>query len=290
MLHLCLDTCTWIYIARLHNDEVIKSFESLVEEGKVTFVVPEIVIQEFKRTSETAILNPLKDSYHTKLKNINDMAKLLDEEDGQTAQNLFQKYTRNYQEVLATHHTNIDRINSLLEGGKKCIPSSEQKALAADWACEKKPPFFGEKKNEMTDCLILFSALNAYKSENLKPFIFITDNVHDFAISSKEGERNTMHKNLQDFFDGNNIKYLLAQKITELINNIKPELIKVEKAKELEEDLLRLRSIEEIRRNCEHEYDTTRGTYKHSMFGGGLSLHYMCKHCGMLLDTGDYFD
>lgn len=39
-----------------------------------------------------------------------------------------------------------------------------------------------------------------------------------------------------------------------------------------------------------HIFDTDHGFYKHSQYGGGLSWHYRCSKCGLLYDTGEYFD
>jgi len=39
-----------------------------------------------------------------------------------------------------------------------------------------------------------------------------------------------------------------------------------------------------------HTFDTNHGFYKPSQYGGGLSWHYRCTKCGMLYDTGEYFD
>jgi hypothetical protein len=39
-----------------------------------------------------------------------------------------------------------------------------------------------------------------------------------------------------------------------------------------------------------HTFDTEHGFYKNSQYGGGLSWHYRCTKCGILYDTGDYFD
>lgn len=39
-----------------------------------------------------------------------------------------------------------------------------------------------------------------------------------------------------------------------------------------------------------HIFNTDHGFYKLSQYGGGLSWHYQCSKCGLLYDTGEYFD
>lgn len=292
MIYLGLDTCVWLNIAKLDDDTLLSSLEQLINENKITFVVPEIVKIEFSRNKEIKIIEPLKKSYHSKLKNIQEMSKLVEKPDSETIQSIFQKYTVNYENLLEIHTKNIERIERILNEGIHITPSMEQHAEAAIMALDKKAPFFGEKKNEMTDCLILFSVLEAAKNQNCKPIYFITDNVDDFAVSKREenNERFTMHENIVHFFDEPDVNYLLSPKLTELIDMIQPHLINEDDAQRIDEDIKFIRDEEERRKKCNHVFDTENGFWFHSQYGGGLSWHYRCKNCGAYYDTGEYFN
>ncbi|OIK07158.1 PIN domain-containing protein [Bacillus sp. MUM 13] len=292
MIYLGLDTCVWLNIAKLDDDTLLSSFEQLLNEEKITFIVPEIVKIEFSRNKEIKVIEPLKKSYHSKLKNIQEMSKLVEQPDSELIQSIFKKYTDNYEQLLTVHRKNIERIERILTDGIHIEPSIEQKAEGAMMALDKKAPFFGEKKNEMTDCLILFSVLEAARKQNCKPIYFITDNVDDFAVSKREenNERFTMHENIAHFFDEPDVKYLLSPKITELVDMIQPDLINEDEAKRINEDFTFIREAEERRKKCNHEFDTENGFWFNSMYGGGLSWHYRCKNCGVYYDTGDYYN
>ncbi len=61
-----------------------------------------------------------------------------------------------------------------------------------------------------------------------------------------------------------------------------------EKTKILEES--KKEPIVQICQEGYHNFDEDNGFYRHSRYGGGLSWHYRCTKCGMLYDTGEYFD
>ncbi|MFN6462136.1 MAG: hypothetical protein RMZ41_009850 [Nostoc sp. DedVER02] len=39
-----------------------------------------------------------------------------------------------------------------------------------------------------------------------------------------------------------------------------------------------------------HIFNDNEGRWFHSQFGGSFSWHLVCKKCGALLDTGEFFD
>lgn len=65
-----------------------------------------------------------------------------------------------------------------------------------------------------------------------------------------------------------------------------PDYFIVEKLKQL----MDLQPVILKENTCSHEFDSERGYWKNSRYGGGLSWHYRCKKCGIEYDTGDFYD
>ena len=83
---------------------------------------------------------------------------------------------------------------------------------------------------------------------------------------------------------------------TETIDNIEfvdyfpDHFIWQEEVKRKKEERKNLLSSNSCLDGGPHRFDENMGFYHPSRYGGGLSWHYRCSKCGMLYDTGDYFD
>jgi hypothetical protein len=56
VLKLVVDTCVWLDLAKDYQDQpVIGALEDLIRDGQVALLVPEVVLEEFKRNKDRVI-------------------------------------------------------------------------------------------------------------------------------------------------------------------------------------------------------------------------------------------
>src|SRR5436309_3528998 len=73
MLKLLIDTCVWIDLAKdQHQHTFLRALDSLMREGKVSVLIPPLVLEEFERNKEN-ILNVNRQSLSSALKRAKDL-------------------------------------------------------------------------------------------------------------------------------------------------------------------------------------------------------------------------
>ena len=106
---------------------------------------------------------------------------------------------------------------------------------------------------------------------------FVTTNVNDFSDAA--GDKRQPHADLKSMFDGTRVQYYIDIKIA--LNDIEQT-----KLSEEEDKYINLRISQLI---CQHEFEENHGGWLRSQYGG-LTWQLICKKCGALFDTGEYFD
>ncbi len=237
--YIFLDTNNWIYLSNGFNalsnkyDELhLKIFEIIkkkVDDSELIFLVNDIIIEEWERNRSTAT-NQVRD-IEKKTKSYQDQLHAIDVYAGgglneiKKIQQRLDKATEFKKATLTEHAKQVEYF--LLNQTVSIDIPNEVKIEAADMAAQKKAPFIGDKKNSMSDALILLSSIS-YLSEISKvdpstsekecqfpESFFVSSNKGDFSAPNNKEE---IHPDLKPVLHETNTKfyYTLSQLIKSL--------------------------------------------------------------------------
>jgi len=205
MVYFILDTNIWLYLAngldireqKHHPSHHFKLLEALIdmsENGSITVLVNDIIIEEWKRNKDHAFINikKLKNQLAEQKLQLDHVKKVggeeVDSEIIKISKVIEEKFT--IQTMLNEEHiTEVEKF--ILTKCKKIPISDTLKIKVFDLSISKQVPFHN-KKNNIADASILLSAgeyLNDLLHEEDVSAIFITNNTDDF----------TDNKNKEDF-------------------------------------------------------------------------------------------
>jgi hypothetical protein len=221
MIYLVVDTNNWIYLANSKNPDTGK-FEDerhmhllgllidRVNKGDVEVLLCDIVEKEWERnkSAQESLIAKYQNENEAYKSIIKKMRLLLDEEDAKDLSNIYEKYVAKTQAIIEVNKKHIKEVWTLMKKAKKYSVSNETKAVAADWAVEKKAPFIGDKKNSMADALIFFGAAEYLKNIAKTKDPWEEDDHYEFPISV--------------FVSGNKGDFSNPLNLDELHNDLKP--------------------------------------------------------------------
>jgi hypothetical protein len=280
MTYLFCDTCVLLNLATdIKLYDVIEKLLEFNDSGKIRIVVSNVVKKELTDHKETIVDKRIA-SYTTHLKNIKNLYELFSKE----TEELLKKEIRSIQENLPKMEEVLTRnLNELVKLVNKStqIPFNEiHKNNVIDRAINKTFPFH-RNKNSIKDALISEAFIEFVKHlpADCEKIYFVTDNTEDFSdISNKT-------KPHSDWATNFNETILYSTNIASVINEVVPKSIDPK----IEEEIKK-KSVNTCTDGGPHHFETENGFWKNSMYGGGLSWHYRCTKCGILYDTGDYWD
>ena len=290
MQYLLFDTCIWLNLATKPESRLLlKSILTGLKENKLKLLLSDVTIKEYEK-NKNSIIGKYTDSLNNHLKN----AKKIQDYLAPSEQKAFLLLLKKAEDKIclsAKQGTNaLDVIEKIFRDSNthKLICSDEIWKCAAQLALDKKAPFH-RNKNSIADALIYLQFKDCVekvkKIDSRIEFYFVTDNFKDFSSSLDHREP---HEDFVIFHTDNVNYYIDPYKALERLdfNNIPPD----------EFDLFEigLRMLRYASSPCiseeGHSFNEKEGRWFHSQFGGGLSWHLMCRKCGALQDTGDFFD
>ena len=224
-MHILIDTCDWLELGKsLHK--LRRNIITLVENGDIVIVLPEIVEREWQRHKEDKVIKSKRSRLKTIVSHTKEVIELLPEDTKQSfldaISNMLVDKVQEYSEQDASE---IDALfaNSAVV---RIHASETTKALAADLALEKKAPF--KSKNSMADALIFLSFIEFVRENNIPSACFISNNTSDFADKTN----NQIHPDLEQLIDDLEIRYF--SNIGEAINAIKEGIVSNEEVEFVE--------------------------------------------------------
>jgi hypothetical protein len=228
-----LDTNIWINIGKgRYSHEVYSGISELVKDGKISLIIPQIVIDEWERNKYTTILEAHKTSLHDKLRNAQDLMIYLEDDISTPLKSAINIILRSEKKILDLAKNKIDSIENLFHIPSTTIIqeseilSNEIMVKAIRLALDKKAPF--QEANSMADALIIVSVIDYIKKYglNIRPnsCTFITENYTDFSVNNKE-RKNELHSDLVEIFNEVNLKY--ETNIGKVIYRINDSLVSV---------------------------------------------------------------
>lgn len=227
-LNLLIDTSVWLDLTKDHRQlPLLDALSTMVRNGQVVLIVPQIVIDEFARNRER-VMAASRASLSSHFKRVKEAIVQFAPEEGRAA-TLAQLNEVDHRIVSAGEAVNeaVDIIENLFAEIAPVPISDPFKIRAADRAIAKVAPFH-RQMNGMGDAIIIETYIDALDGRSAEDvFAFITHNTHDF--SQKGGDTRLPHDDLASYFDGvrsryeTNLSGLLSEFAGELIEETRFE-------------------------------------------------------------------
>lgn len=209
MLSILVDTSTWLDLAKRRDGQRwIVAIRLLVSRGELQLLVPGVVIDEFERNRdrvETTMTTTVAQRF-----------KLLKQDLGDYG-------GRNYEQALgvieglahevpligAMTTRNFNEVLNLLRGGKRLVPTDDQRSRVVQRGLDKTVPFH-RSRNSVADALLVELYTTAVGDADLAqdPHAFVTTNSDDFSLPN--GDRREPHPDLAEMFAPDGSSYGLG--------------------------------------------------------------------------------
>ena len=209
MLHLLVDTSTWLDLAqRRDGQRWIVALRVLIHQGEVKLLVPPVVIQEFDR-NESRLQAAMTSSIASRFKQIRQDLMTYGSDDDAHAVEVIEDLGRHLPLVGAMTTRNFREIRELLVAGRIIEPSTTEMNRVVQRGLEKAAPFHGNK-NSTADAIIFELYHSAIQGAELaeSPHVFVTTNHTDF--SRVKGDKREPHDDIATAFDGVGSRYALG--------------------------------------------------------------------------------
>lgn len=241
-LRLLIDTCVWLDIAKDYRQRpTISALEELVKAGVIGLIVPQQVIDEFRRNKER-IIKESGQSLASTFRRVKDAIRQFGEDDGREDA-LRQLSDVDHRITLLGEAVNdaIGRIEALFAKAEILETDDATLLAAAQRAVDKRAPFH-KPKNSMGDAILIelyARALAEDESGGSDMFAFVTHNKHDF--SSPTGDERQPHPDLADLFRGDasiyslNLNVLLNEQAPDWLEELQAEFEYEEEPRKLSE-------------------------------------------------------
>lgn len=208
MLHLLVDTSTWLDLAKRRDGQKwIVALRLLVLWKRLELLVPWLVVDEFERNRphvEASMTSSVAERFRL-------LRADLDEYGGDDAEAAAAVAALAHQVPLvgAMATRNFDDIADLLLKGRRLEPTDHERAAVVQRALDKLAPFH-RAKNSVADALLIEMYASATGAADLQrePHGFITSNSQDF--STARGDRRVPHEDLAAMFSPTGSDYWLG--------------------------------------------------------------------------------
>ncbi len=220
MLHILIDTCVWLDMAKDYRHQpTLAALEKMIEGREISLALPRQAVDEFARSKDRIIKESGK-SLASTFKRVKDAVRQFGRGEGRD-------------EVLATlddvdHritilgeavNESIQRIETIFSRSAVIETTDPVKLRAAQRAVDKKAPFHKDK-NSIGDAILIesYRDILAGRSDDAT-YAFVTHNKHDF--SNMAVDERQPHPDLAELFTDAKSIYALA--LGEVLNRYAPE-------------------------------------------------------------------
>lgn len=242
-----LDTNNWIYLSNgfnilsnKHDELHLKIFEFIgkrVEEGSLTFLVNDIILEEWRRNNIQAEkqIKEIENKYKSYLECLKSIKEFTQSEQKELIE-IKATLEKKFHEKIKRHLKHIKEVEEFLINKTVKIKISDKiKIEAVDLALYKKAPFNRDKKNSMADALILLSFIEyIYENEKqlLPPFDEFEGEYHfpeSFFVSSNKGDfsspedKEIIHQDLEPILKRTNTEYYLT--LAKLVKSLEDKFL-----------------------------------------------------------------
>ena len=220
---ILLDTDVWLDLAKDYRKApVLTALDSLVRTGVVELILPEIVIDEFRRNRDRVVEHSRR-SLCSHIRRVREaMAEFADEDRRAAVIAQLDDLDHNVAVSGDVSRDRLEAIESLMATSLVTVASDKARLNAVERALSKLAPFH-RARNSMADAILveIFADKVQAQSEPRTQFFFVTLNTKDF--SQQNGDRRLPHADFEPMFRAENCTY--ATSIVEVIKGLDSELL-----------------------------------------------------------------
>jgi hypothetical protein len=224
MFRMLIDTCVWLDLARNPRQvPALGVIEELLRQGMIELIVPQLVLDEFRRNRERVAKDSAKSlASHFRLVREAVARAGGDEKASRAALAYLDDVNHRFSITSGEAVGTLDRIEKLLTSSPAVEASEAVRLRAAQRAVEKRAPFHYDK-NAMADAVIIeiYAECARGKPAPGVRFAFVTHNKSDFSM--ERGDQNTPHPDFASLFS--RIKSLYFINLVEALRRVEPSLV-----------------------------------------------------------------
>jgi hypothetical protein len=209
VLYVLVDTSAWLDLSKdVNGQKLIVAVRVLAHEGRLTLLVPEIVLEEFER-SRSRVETDMTRGLSATFRRVRDEVEQYGQDKKDAALAELDNLTQRVPLIKQIATRNFEDVHDLLVAGTRLLPTAEDRERAVQRALDGKAPFH-RSRNSMADALIVEMYATAISAPNGPgdSYCFVSANVKDFSAI---GDDNRLpHPDIAHLFDDNRSGYFLS--------------------------------------------------------------------------------
>lgn len=209
MLHLLVDTSTWLDLAKRRDGQRwIVAVRVLVHQKEIELLVPPVVIEEFARNRER-VETSMTSTVAQRFKLIKQDLDGYGGADYEHALTVIEGLAHEVPLIGAMTTRNFQEVLELLQKGRVIEPTDDEHRQVVARGLSKQAPFH-RSRNSVADALLieLYSTAVGQVDLDAEPHGFVTSNSEDFSLPN--GDRREPHPDLADLFTDGGSSYALG--------------------------------------------------------------------------------
>jgi hypothetical protein len=209
MLHLLVDTSTWLDLAKRRDGQRwIVAIRLLVHQGALELLVPSVVIDEYER-NRARVEASMTASIEQRFKLIKQDLDEYGGTDYEQALKLIDELAHEVPLIGAMTTRNFDEVLDLLRAGRPVHATDDAHRRVVERGLSKRAPFH-RSRNSVADALLieLFASHTRKADLSNEPHAFVTSNSEDFSLTN--GDRRQPHTDLAPLFASQGSHYGLG--------------------------------------------------------------------------------
>lgn len=222
MFNVLIDTSVWLDLAAdAKQTPLLDLLEGLLKDGRVTLLVPRIVVDEFHKNRGRVAKSSAK-SLSAHFDQVKSAIRKADGDKRQKVRVLDYLSDLDHRIPIlgGAAESVLVRIAAVLSSSDIIEASDAVKLRAADRALHRKAPCHHENKNSMADAVLIETYFECVRTMGgaRQRFAFVTHNKHDFSIAN--GNQKLPHPDLAGSFS--KIKSMYFINLAECLRRIDP--------------------------------------------------------------------
>jgi PIN domain len=209
VLYVLADTSVWLDLAKdVNGQKLIVAVRVLVHEGRVSLLVPQLVVDEFGRNRDRVQADMTR-SLSANFRRVRDEIEQYGQEGRDVALTELDNLTLRVPLIKQIATRNFDDVLELLVKGESLSATSDNLATVIDWALNGRAPFH-RSRNSVADALLLtmFGAALSGAANRDDRYCFVSANVKDF--SAVDGDNRLPHPDIADLFADSRSHYFIS--------------------------------------------------------------------------------
>ena len=200
MLHLLVDTCVWLDLAKDYREQpVISALEDLIAAGQIKLIVPQVVLDEFSR-NKGRVVEDARRGLQSHFRLVREAVNRFGEDEYRSAtvaalNEVDHKIFTGNESAIGS----VEQIEKLLTAQLALTTTDAIKCSVTERALAGRAPYH-RAKNSVADAILIevYADMVKNRKSKTKRFAFVTHNSKDF--SEPNGDRRKPHPDLSNLF------------------------------------------------------------------------------------------